>query len=74
MSIHVIGVFLFKKNKLLNNVLSKLYSYFIHKELQHSDDSIVCLADVIYSLETISSEKCINTFKELFTMPLTLKW
>ena len=50
MSIHVIGVFLFKKNKLLNNVLSKLYSYFIDKELQHSDDSIVCLADVISCL------------------------
>ena len=49
-TIHVIGVFLFKKNKLLNNVLSKLDNYFIDKELQHSDDSIVCLAHVISCL------------------------
>jgi hypothetical protein len=43
-------IFILKKNKLLNNVLSKLYNYFIDKKLQHSDDSIVCLPHVISCL------------------------
>jgi general stress protein CsbA len=34
MSIYVIGIFLYK-SKLLNNVLSELYRYFIDKVLQH---------------------------------------
>ena len=45
---------------MLKNVLSELYRYFIDKELQHSDDSIVCLTHVISCL---SKKKLIHDRK-----------
>jgi hypothetical protein len=75
MSIHVISS-VFISNKLLKNVCSELYRYFIHRVLQRNDDSISCVAHfvtVLIALDKVKISQFVTENYKLVTLLTILK-